>query len=336
MVPSDHTNRNVQTGSEELMPPFERPAPFDYSVADEIKAVRDYRDTKPGRSIPRKSAGNVLVASWNIANLGDRGQPRDTADYRLIAEMLSWFDVIAVQEVKEELEGLRGVQLFLPSSYKAIFTDKGGNEERLVYLYDSDKVERLELAGEVAVPPKDHRHIKLPGITAKFKGFDRNPYAVAFRSGGFRFTLVNAHLFFGSESTKHENRRALETYALGRWADLTGRSADAYTSDVIVLGDLNMPKAEPDDKIFKALTKRGLHVPEHSTKIGSTLANDKHYDQIAFFPGRTSQEFVTSGVFDFDGALFSDLFTSVDRTAFNAFMRYHISDHRILWSQFRC
>jgi len=318
------------------VPPFEQPIVFNYNPDAEIRALRDYRDTKPGRAIPRKSANRALVASWNVANLGDPGQQRSASDYRLIAEMMSWFDIIAVQETKEELEGLRGIQLFLPSSYKAVFTDKGGNEERLVYLYDTDKVEKLELAGEVAVPPKDHRHIKLPGITAKFKGFDRNPYAVAFRCGGFRFTLVNAHLYFGSESTAHENRRALETYALGRWADLTGKSSEAYTSDVIVLGDLNMPKAEPDDKIFKALTKRGLHVPEHSTKIGSTLSNDKHYDQIAFFPGRTSEEYVASGVFDFDGGLFSALYDSEPSSVFNAFMRYHISDHRILWSQFKC
>ena len=127
----------------------------------------------------------------------------------------------------------------------------------------------------------------------------------------------------------------METYALGRWADLTGKSALAYTTDVVVIGDLNMPMSQLGDPIFDALTKRGLHVPQHSTRIGSTITNDAHYDQLAFFPGRTSDDFITSGVFDFDGALFSELWQSESQTVFNAYMRYHISDHRILWSQFQ-
>jgi len=317
------------------MPPFPRPVDFNYQPDTEIQALRRYRDTEPGRDIPRKRSDRLLLATWNIANLGDSGQPRDDRDNRLIAEMISWFDVVAVQEVKENVSGLRGVIANLPSTYETVFTDKAGNNERMAYIFDTGKVELLELAGEVAIPPKDHRHIKLPGITRKFTGFDRNPYAVAFRSGALRFTLVNAHLFFGSKSTANVNRRALETYAVGRWADLNRKSANAYTTDIVVLGDLNMPKALPGDPIFDALTKRGLHVPAHSSRIGSTIASDNEYDQIAFFPGRTREDFVKSGVFDFDGAIFSRLWRDQGQKIFNAFVRFHISDHRIMWAQFR-
>jgi hypothetical protein len=40
-------------------------------------------------------------------------------------------------------------------------------------------------------------------------------------------------------------------------------------------------------------------------------------------------------VFDFDGALFADLYEARKRTEFLAYMRFHISDHRPLWAQFR-
>ena len=216
-----------------------------------------------------------------------------------------------------------------------LFSDRAGNNERLTFLYDSGKVALLEKVGEIAIAPSAQRHIRLPGIGQQFRGFDRNPYLAAFRSGSFTFLLVNVHLYFGSNSTRSRNRRSLEAYAVGRWADLRRRSANAFTRDIIALGDFNLPMVTPGDPIYDALTRRGLRVPAHSTEIASAIATDNHYDQIAFFPGQTSHEFVTSGVFDFDGALFSHLWRTRGRADFLAYMRYYISDHHILWSQFR-
>ncbi|SFQ99617.1 endonuclease/exonuclease/phosphatase family protein [Poseidonocella sedimentorum] len=318
------------------MPPFPRPPEFPYDTATEIAALRRWRDTKPGRSIPPRGAGNLLLASWNIANLGDPGQPRDARDLALMAEMISWFDLVAIQEVKRDAGPLQALRAMLPESYRAVFTDWAGNNERLAYLYDSAVVERLELAGEIAVAPASQRYVRLPGIEAKFRGFDRNPFAVGFAREGLRLTVVNAHLYFGSDSTRHKNRRALENYAVARWADLNRKSADAYTRNVIVIGDLNMPKAEPDDPIYAALTKRGLFLPIHQTRIGTTIAGDAHYDQIAFFPGQSATRFRTSGVFDFDGAVFAELWQAEGERPFDAFVRYHLSDHRLLWAQFDC
>ncbi len=319
------------------MPPFERPS-FDYAyrAEEQIAVLRRYRDTEEGRQVPPKRDEYLLLATWNISNLGDPGQQRDDRDHRVIAELLSWFDIIAVQEVKDNLSGLKALMEHL-DGYRAIFTDKGGNRERLVYLYKPPKVELLELAGEVAIPPADHRYVRLDGIDQKFRGFDRNPYAVAFNCGDLAITLVNVHLYFGSDSTRSKNRRALEAYAVARWADLRRKGKNAYTQDVITLGDFNLPAISPGDAIFDALTKRGLFLPLHSSRVGSSIAHDDHrYDQIAFFPGLTSEDFVQVHVFDFDGAIFSDLWDSRGRQDFNAYLRYHISDHRIVWSQFLC
>ena len=45
------------------MPPFPKPR-FDYSydLAHEVAALRDYRKNKPGRQIPAKGTGRLLVA----------------------------------------------------------------------------------------------------------------------------------------------------------------------------------------------------------------------------------------------------------------------------------
>ncbi len=318
------------------MPAFPKPT-FDYSynVQIEIKALRHWRDTKPGRAIPRKAADRLLLVTWNLANLGV--QQRRDDDYRLIAEMLSWFDIAALQEVNENLAGLRNLMKFMPTRFSALFSDSAGNNERMVYLYDRKKVKLLELVGEIAVPPSDHQDIKLPGLTQPFTGFDRNPYLAAFKAGSFTVLLVNVHLYFGKESEAASiERRCLETYAVARWADLNVKSKHAYATDIIALGDFNLPKADPADPVYKALTKRGLQLPPHSTEVGSAIASDSHYDQVAFFPSQTKQEFTGQcGVFDFDGAVFKTLWETRTPAQFRAYVRYYLSDHRPLWAEFR-
>ncbi len=317
------------------MPPFPEPGfVFQYDAEHEIAALRRWRDTKPGRAIPARRAGRVLLASWNIANLGDPKQVRSDADIALLAEVISWFDIVAVQEVKTDLTDLFRVLARLPAGWRSVFSDEAGNDERLAFLHDGTRVRRLDLAGEVAIPPASHRYIRLKGIAQKFRGFDRNPYAVAFGAGEFVITVANAHSYFGSDSAIARNRRALETYALGRWADLRAKRDYVYSANVVVIGDLNMPKAEVGDAIFDALTERGLEIPDHQTHIGTTITEGKYYDQLAFFPGDAGEAYTVSGVFDFDGAVFADLWRARSEKEFETYLRYHLSDHRPIWAQF--
>ena len=139
----------------------------------------------------------------------------------------------------------------LPASYRLLVSDRAGNEERLAFVYDTDRVELLEKVGEIAYAPADSKNVKLPGIEQKFDGFDRNPFLAAFQAGPLTFLLVTVHLFFGKEtstgrpSTIDMNRRALETYGVARWCDLRRKSPNAYTRNIIALGDFNLPKAQP-------------------------------------------------------------------------------------------
>jgi hypothetical protein len=157
------------------VPPFPKPTfAYDYQVDAQVKALRDYERTKLGRSIPDKQADNLLLATWNIANLGV--QERRDKDYRLIAEILSWFDVVAVQESHDNLAGIQAIHKLMPNSFRLLFSDASGNDERLTFLYDGTKVALLEEVGEVAPPPSDYHNVTIPGSQQTFNGFDRNPY----------------------------------------------------------------------------------------------------------------------------------------------------------------
>jgi endonuclease/exonuclease/phosphatase family metal-dependent hydrolase len=321
------------------MPGFRKPD-FDYPFELNVE-LDTLREHKKVREIPEPAAGRLLLATWNVANLGV--QEREEEHYRLIAEIVGWFDLVALQEVNDDLEGLREIEKQLPDSYRTIFSDPGGNNERFAYLFDHRKVEMLEEVGRVTVPPKELPDVKLPGVSAEFNGFDRNPYLVSFAADDLRFVLVNVHLYFGTAENKEDEardmeRRCLEAYAVGRWADLREGNDDAYTKNVLALGDFNLPKRAEGDPVFEALTKRGLSLPEYPTKVpGSNLDGDAQYDQMAVFPGPMHSAIQQTGVFDFDSAVFPGLWgdTEKEQNKFQSYVKYYLSDHRPLWAELK-
>jgi endonuclease/exonuclease/phosphatase family metal-dependent hydrolase len=320
-------------GRGETMPSFPKPKfAFDYDVAAEVKRLRSHKKT---RAIPRREPGKLLVATWNIANLGL--QERRDQDRSLIAEIISWFDITAIQECRENFGDLFDIHYKLPKAFRVLMSDASGNNERLAFIYDSRKMTALEEIGEIAFPPSRYKSIKLPGLPPTFDGFDRTPYLAAFQAGMNSFVFVNVHLYFGNKRPESIARRSLETFAVAKWSDQRKRSRHAFTRELLALGDFNMPRTMPSDPIFRALTKLGLELPEHSTQIASSIATDAKYDQIAFLPETTARCFTgIKGVFDFDAVVFPDLWQSgANIKNFRAYLRYYLSDHRPMWVQLR-
>jgi endonuclease/exonuclease/phosphatase family metal-dependent hydrolase len=313
------------------MVPHEQENPaFSYDLETERQALLA---TKTLRGIPQRSDSKLLTATWNLTNFGLQNRTDD--DFSLMAEVIGWFDLIAIQEVADSLDHLRLLMHHLPDSYHVILSDIGGNDERAGFLYDSTKVARLELSAEVAIPPSDQRYIRMRGVSGAFKGFDRNPYAVAFQAGQLEFTAVSVHLFFGSHAYYDEDRRALEAYALSRWADQRHKAAGAYSRNILVLGDFNLPIRGNTSNVYKALKAKRLILPQHSTSMGSNLSGDKDYDQLAFHAGGMQNAYTgNSGVFDFDHTPFFIGAWNADPDYFKAAIKYHIADHRPLWAEF--
>src|SRR4249920_2265263 len=149
------------------MPPFPKPR-FDYTydVAAERGALRRFRDTKHGRAIPAKAKDRLLLGTWNIANLGVQDRLDD--DYGLMAEIIGWFDLVAVQEVNDNLRGIEAIHDHLPGRYQLLFSDASGNQERQAFLFDGTKVARLREIGRLSIPPSHTKQIKMPGTTTAF------------------------------------------------------------------------------------------------------------------------------------------------------------------------
>lgn len=209
------------------MPPFPKPRTrFTPDLEMERRRLHAHRRF---RGILVKGGKSLLIGSWNLANLGF--QVRREVDLRLIATIAKWFDVLAVQECRENFGDLYQILHYMGRRYRVLMSDPGGNGERMVFLWDDTKVELLDEVGEVTVPPSVLRYVKLKGSELRFEGFDRPPYLASFRlrRTSFSVQLANVHLYYGSDGQedrerRDRERRALETAAIARWAKLRSSS----------------------------------------------------------------------------------------------------------------
>lgn len=311
---------------------------FEFNLSKELENLDTHRIN---RVIPVKTNDNLLIASWNLTNFGV--QKRQVKHLKIMARIISFFDLVAVQEIADDITHLNKILKYLGKNWDVLYTDPAGNNERLGYIYDKDKVVILGLAAELAMRGYERRRITIEvedesGVE-EYEGFNRNPFIVNFGSkqGNFVFNLVNVHLYWSNLYI-----RQLETVALASWAKKRVGKKFPPNNDIILLGDFNMPTMRADDPIFEIVDKKGLYLPKDETNVtGTNLAGDKHYDQIAFFPSKTTAEFSKKmGVFDFDNALFPDFWNANDTTAsqraeFFKYIRYYIADHRVLWAQFK-
>jgi hypothetical protein len=192
----------------------ERPGPMPAEVLEELARVRASLDeTVPAKWLDR----NLLIATWNLRAFGDltlswqagpsESPKRDLRALNVIAEIVSRFDVIAIQEVKGNIRALRHLLKALGPSWGFILTDvtrgTSGNNERLAFVFDSRRVQTSGLAGELVVPLD--RPVPAGALDRQFA---RTPYAVSFRAGPQTFTLVTLHVLWGARAPEPPRRPA--------------------------------------------------------------------------------------------------------------------------------
>lgn len=105
-------------------------------ILEEMEALNTVLD----KGLPfKKLDHNILIATWNIRAFGgltekweaeDSDSPkRDLHSIMAIAQIISRFDIIAVQELKGDLKAFRHMLKLLGNHWSFILTDvSGGNE----------------------------------------------------------------------------------------------------------------------------------------------------------------------------------------------------------------
>ena len=84
-----------------------------------------------------------------------------------MAEVIKKFDVVAVQEVADNLEHFYGLVDALGGSWDYFYTDIGGNAERLGYLYNESRVRLTGLAAELAMRRHERERVTIDDVTVE-------------------------------------------------------------------------------------------------------------------------------------------------------------------------
>ncbi len=234
----------------------------------------------------QRRANSLIVGSWNIRAF-DGGRSRLDESYHYIAEIIDHFDICAVQEIKPDLGPLKRLMSLLGQNWDYFVTDvtagDSGNDERMAFLYNRNRVFFRNLIGEVVLPRND----LIAG-----EQIARSPFFASFQAGWFRFTLCTAHIRFGDDL----GLRAQEISVL---ANVLQKRAKDEGEVYVLLGDMNIETS--DDEMMRALKDSGFLVPD----FGATnLGGDKLFDHIAFSGQGTKTRLLRQGKFDWRTAVY--------------------------------
>ena len=238
---------------------------------------------------------NITIASFNIRKLSDNS--RTDEELKQIAEVLSEFDLIAVQEVLGDTIILNRTVEMLPG-YDFIVSEEVGNvqKERYAFIFN----EKINVISE--------------GKTYydKFDNFIREPYYASFRSGGFDFKIMTVHILYGDRASDRtgEMKQIASVYEYYQEKD--------SENDLILTGDFNTQPTQDNFDYIWAIPDVNVAIQSGKSTLGKT---GNLYDNI-IFDSNTDEYTRLSGIHYFDTGM------DMDKA------KKAISDHRPVYAVF--
>ncbi len=257
-----------------------------------IEGLQRIRKQMEDTKFPKKrTASSLILGTWNIRNFDDdrfNYGPRSQESLYYIAEIISRFDIIAVQEICRDLAPLKKLMWLLGERYDFILTDVthsslGGNDERLGFIYDKSKVRFMGVAGEIVLPPK----LMISQEGEEKCQFARTPFGAQFQSGWFNFYFSTVHIYYGAvgKNTPQFKKRVAEIETV---ADYLANQAENSDANQILVGDFNITEIGGPE--FNALEKSGFTAVKN--RKGSNRDQTMFYDQISFLSRKNQLEFM--------------------------------------------
>ncbi len=106
--------------------------------------------------LPERSSESVLLATFNIRKLG-KIDNRTEQSWAFLKKILLSFDLIAVQEIMDDLSGFEFLVSLLGDDYGMVVSDvtgakpgSSGNTERLGFIFNWHKIQRTALASDIS------------------------------------------------------------------------------------------------------------------------------------------------------------------------------------------
>ncbi len=251
---------------------------------DEWSAIRERLAADPVRyGLPTRVYGSAIAGSFNIRKLGAVAK-RDEDTWRFLAGLCKHFDLLAIQEVMTDTEGVEHIVDRIGDDFGLIVSDTTGTfpndpglDERLAFIYNRSVVRRRGVVTDVswdrtkvlqtlaenlddfhdALAPLAGQGGAETGVTAgdigrtkmpTFLAFIRTPFGVEFElfghPGSERFHFMAVNAHLNFGSFITDRRQEFE--ALLDWLVATVHKSDRSRSrNLLLLADLNLDFDNP-------------------------------------------------------------------------------------------
>ncbi|MBL4658163.1 MAG: hypothetical protein JKX73_09200, partial [Flavobacteriales bacterium] len=125
-------------------------------TSEEWKKINKALDNDPKKyGIPERVHGSAVIGSFNIRKLGN-ARSRSPETWAFLAHIIKQYDLIALQEVMDDLSGLNRIMELLGSDYGMIVSDRtgafpgdSGLAERLAFVFRWSVVRRGEVVSDI-------------------------------------------------------------------------------------------------------------------------------------------------------------------------------------------
>ena len=248
--------------------------------------------------------GTIMLASFNVLRLGEKEK-----DYRILAKIISKFDIIGLEEVMNE-KGLKKLRGYLEKETKSkweyfISENSVGSEnyrEYYGYIYKKDLIDEQKPLGFYDEKNENE--------------FMREPYGMYFKVKNFDFVFILAHSIFGDK----EKQRVIEaSNYINVYEYFMKKSKE---TDIIIAGDFNLPG---NDFGFRNLKLRYNVEPLLDADVELTTFSDtklvSSYDNFFINKSFTTEFNGKRGVYNF-------------LNNNNKYMKQYISDHLLIFSEY--
>jgi endonuclease/exonuclease/phosphatase family metal-dependent hydrolase len=251
---------------------------------DEWEAIFEELKANPNvYGLPQRVPGSALLGSFNIRKLG-KVENRSANTWKFLGIVCKSFDLIAIQEVMDDMDGIHRLMEEMEGEYKLIASDKTGTYpgdaglgERLAFLYRTSTVELGEVISDVTYDRskvteimfdhldeinaikqdfdndmKDYESGKRKGKPKleppTFLAFIRSPYCVSFKMKGEE-PGYEPYSFMAVNAHLIYGKpkdRWREFEAIMNWIrDRVVQQDKMYYPNFILLGDLNLDYDDP-------------------------------------------------------------------------------------------
>ena len=253
-----------------------------FTVA-EWQKINTTLDKDPGKfGLPQRIYGSAVIGSFNIRKLGN-ARSRSPQTWEFLARVCGQYDLLAVQEVMDNLSGLRRIMDLLGPDFGMIVSDStgafpgaAGLAERLAFIFRWSIVCRGEVVSDISYDRSkvlqtlaenfdDIKNVMQPYseklarfVTGKrrkpkppkmpvFLSFIRQPFCVSFKIVGFPGTKPYNFMAVNAHLMYGQMRdRRKEFDALMGWIiERVKQVSKTYYPNFMLLGDLNLDFDNP-------------------------------------------------------------------------------------------